>query len=57
MVKDTVTKQWHATTKMAGSWKRPDVTVMVIQFFFGVTCLLSVLGGGGKMNMDENGGT
>jgi hypothetical protein len=40
--KDIVTKQWHAMTKMAGLWKRPDVTAMVIQFFSCVLYLLSL---------------
>lgn len=56
MVKDTVIKQWHATIKMAGSWKRPDATAMVIPFFFTVIHLLSLRSGGNKMHVYENGG-
>lgn len=55
MVKDTVTKQWHATIKMAGSWKRPGVTAMVIHFFFSVL-YVGYFGGAGKMHMSNNRG-
>lgn len=50
--KAIVTKQWHATIKTAGSWKRPDVTATVIQFFFTVTHSLLW----GKLHLYENEG-
>lgn len=40
MVKDIGIKQWRAMIKTAGSWKRPDVTAMVICFFLRVIYLL-----------------
>lgn len=54
MVKDIVTKQWPATIKMAGSWRHPDVTAMVIQFFFTLNTF-AIFGGGGKMHVYQNG--